>query len=247
MRGRSFGSASPSTVLLLLVVLFFADLMVFLLIGSILMHLNWAILTFFILAPPCTQPVAVLTGSVFAFSENPRLGRLFAGATALGLGNQLALYAAVMWFFPGSFYFDTLEMVVACTVKVVLFICANVHIENLEAAHDLSFMDDPHAQAEFLSRQPTGPNSGHGSAGADEMRLSGYPNWGQNSTSNLSNPSLPESLLDDPLIYHRSAGWGSGVGEPTPSPCPSSPHSGPHSNPTGSPRMPSRHFASSPF
>merc|ERR1719387_2168210 len=59
MRGRSFGAASPSTVLLLLVVLFFADLMVFLLIGSILMHLNWAILTFFILAPPLTQPVAV--------------------------------------------------------------------------------------------------------------------------------------------------------------------------------------------
>lgn len=158
-RGSSLGSAAPSTVLLLLMVLFFADTMVFFLICSILTHLGNYIFAMYLLVPPLTQPLGAITGVVFAFGENIRIGRLFATATAYSIANQIVLWLLLLYYFRGSWHYDTLMILIACILKVALFTCANVHISNLEIAHDLSFVEGQ-AQVDFMNRQLS-PSSHH--------------------------------------------------------------------------------------
>lgn len=209
-------------MLLLLVVLFFADLMVFLLISYIIYHLSWAVIGVWLLVPPLTQPLAAITGAIFAITEQPRLGRLFATAAAFGIANSAFLLMAVLWFFRDSWYFDSLELITAAIIKVALLTCANVHISNLEIANDLRFMEISQAEANFMmgNNVPDVQDSPRSSLDHDNRKL-----------SSGSLHSTPESLLEE-AQWSSTHGSARGVAEASTS---------------SPPREPLSFFSPSPF
>jgi len=202
-RGANLGSFTPSTCLLLFVVLFVADLMVFSLVGTLLYvaahtepNPGWFVVALWLMVPPFTQVVAAITGPMFAINEDPRLGRLFAAVTALGIANSFVLLLASFYFYRGSWHFDILEFVVACGVKMCLFVVANVHISNLEIAHDLGFMESSSAaQADFFERKPDRTDDEHGRLDRSAASL---PD---------SSRSFDVAALDDTLLAHIQPLW----------------------------------------
>eukprot|EP00747_Dinoflagellata_sp_TGD_P036530 gnl/TRDRNA2_/TRDRNA2_138531_c0_seq1.p1 gnl/TRDRNA2_/TRDRNA2_138531_c0~~gnl/TRDRNA2_/TRDRNA2_138531_c0_seq1.p1 ORF type:complete len:564 (-),score=48.68 gnl/TRDRNA2_/TRDRNA2_138531_c0_seq1:145-1713(-) len=145
------GSQTPMTVLLVLVFLVAMDWMLFFLQGSILMRLNPTVCAVWLLAMPGAQPLSAVVGVIFVLSEKPLLGRLFASLVVFSILNStVSTVLRIGVLRDDSWFFDALELVTVCLLKFALWIVTNAHVLNLEAAHDMSFMDTP--QDDFLGR-----------------------------------------------------------------------------------------------
>lgn len=202
------GTTTPATVLVVVIVFFFVDLLAFIIGGAMLFQISYTIFAVWILVPPFTQPLALVMGPLFMLSEMPRLGRLYASLSMCGTVSAavstIALLAVQQ---VDSWFFNFAELLTVCIVKAALYFFTNMHIRNLEAAWDMSFMDAP--QADFLgqilaaesSRQVSLPSYDYGSrllAQAGFDRQDPGRDLGERSQKpELQSPSklLPQRLL----------------------------------------------------
>lgn len=77
-------------------------------------------------------------------TEVPYVGRLFAVFTILGIVNAvLSTLFMIMRLKQETLLFNCVQLFVVCSVKGALFIATNIHVGNLEATWDLSFLDRP--------------------------------------------------------------------------------------------------------
>jgi len=207
------GGTTPTTVLLVTVLLFALDFLSVLVAGTMFFKLSFSVSLLWMLVPPLTQPVAIVIGPVFMISELPRLGRLFASFNACGIVSILVATCVLMaQQQDDSVVFNLLGLLTVCSIKAALFVSANMHVGNLEASVDLSFMDTP--QAHFINnvinndmpiahRMSPG-NSGFGRGlseeGPNTNYLAGNGNWHPSSDGfNQPEDSLgnrPRSLSD---------------------------------------------------
>lgn len=146
--GGSHRLATPATaVLVFLISVMVADVMLFVLMGSLLWKASLPLFILWLLFPPVTQPVAIALFPWVIVSENPRVGRMFTMMVALSLVNTLLTLLVQLIFYSDSWTFHILQSVMVCIVKAVVIICANAHITSLDSAHDLSFVDAQQADS----------------------------------------------------------------------------------------------------
>eukprot|EP00450_Noctiluca_scintillans_P036855 CAMPEP_0194543990 /NCGR_PEP_ID=MMETSP0253-20130528/86756_1 /TAXON_ID=2966 /ORGANISM="Noctiluca scintillans" /LENGTH=73 /DNA_ID=CAMNT_0039390811 /DNA_START=218 /DNA_END=436 /DNA_ORIENTATION=+ len=62
--------------------------------------------------------------------------------------NVVATVIMVLLLQSQSWMYDLLQLTAVTCIKIAQFICAHIHIDNLDAAYDLSFMNT--SQADFL-------------------------------------------------------------------------------------------------
>lgn len=135
------------TVLLAIVILVFLDVLAFILIIAVLMRISSAAFVCCILVPPLTQPAATFLGPIFLLSEHPQLGRLFATFSVFSLVSAL-VYTIVLLIGLTNWPFDFLQLLVASALKTALALLTTVHVGNIEALRDQSFLYRP--QEEFV-------------------------------------------------------------------------------------------------
>lgn len=146
--GGSHRLATPATaVLVFLISVMVADVMLFVLMGSLLWKASLPLFILWLLFPPVTQPLAIALFPWVIVSENPRVGRMFTMMVALSLVNTLLTLLVQLIFYSDSWTFHILQSVIVCLVKAVVIICANAHITSLDSAHDLSFVDAQQADS----------------------------------------------------------------------------------------------------
>jgi len=146
---ESEGSTTPMTVLLVTVVLYALDLLSFVIAGAMFYQLSFSVSLLWMLVPPLTQLLAIAIGPIFMISERPRYGRLFASFTACGIVSILIATCTLMaQQQDDSVVFNLLGLLMVCSIKASLFVSVNMHVGNLEASFDLSFMDAP--QGNFI-------------------------------------------------------------------------------------------------
>lgn len=179
---KGWGTTSPATVLLVVVVLIFTDLLAFVLIGVTFFQISYTVLVVWIVVPPIAQPLAIILGPVFMLSESPRLGRVYASLTLFGIVSGIIATAGIIADLTtiDSWIFDFLEFLIVCVVKVALFVFTNIHISNLEAAADMSFLGSP--QDDFVgclvaSTNHEGDMDGRSEGGRSESGPSEDPSF----------------------------------------------------------------------
>jgi len=149
--GEEHGSTTPATVLLVVIMLFFVDLMAFIIVGAMIVKISYIIFAIWVLVPPFTQPFAVVLGPIFMLTEMPRLGRLYASLTICGtVSAAVATVALLTVQLVDSWFFNFAELLTVCIVKAALYLFVHMHVRNLEAAWDMSFTDAP--QGDFVGQ-----------------------------------------------------------------------------------------------
>eukprot|EP00931_Biecheleriopsis_adriatica_P034498 TRINITY_DN19909_c0_g1_i1.p1 TRINITY_DN19909_c0_g1~~TRINITY_DN19909_c0_g1_i1.p1 ORF type:complete len:1589 (+),score=265.49 TRINITY_DN19909_c0_g1_i1:35-4768(+) len=148
---RNKAEDRPAVALLTVLLLLAFDLMAFVLVFWILFKTSLMACTVWIFLPPLAQPLAIIVGPIFLFTEDPSLGRLFASLELLGTINAiLALLVLILLLLVDSLLFDFGALSIVAVAKGILFAAASAHVANLEAARDLSFADT--SQADFVGR-----------------------------------------------------------------------------------------------
>jgi len=143
---RFQGKWSDHTVLLLVVILVCIDAMANVLLAYSLYQLNHNIFALWLLVPPFAQPLAMVMGPCFVLLEIPRLGKIYSMVVLLSMVNAFVSGICRLKFLgEESWVYDGLEFCFVCCLKVMLFCVTNIHIRNLEAAHDDSFGEIPQA------------------------------------------------------------------------------------------------------
>lgn len=143
------GILRPTPVMLLCVLLLFMDGLSCALVGVVMSRYSpWAFLSW-ILVPPFAQPLAVVIGPIFMLTESPRLGRLYASLSLLGMFSVLFTFLVVIICFSllSSIVFDIVLLAMILLMKAALFVAVSAHTVNLDMAADMTFMD-----ADFLNR-----------------------------------------------------------------------------------------------
>jgi len=148
---RDHGSGTPTTVLIVTMLLIFIDFLGFVM-GSAMI---WAVApkTFVVsfLVPPFVQPIGLALGPTFVVSEAPWVGRLLAAFQLFGMiGPVMVVVISNIAMCAESLWFDVLFFGTLCLTKAALFVAVHLHVGNLEAAFDLSFAEA--SQADFLGR-----------------------------------------------------------------------------------------------
>lgn len=166
--------ATPAMVLVFLVVLVFLDILVFIITASIMLRFSvWTSVLWFLL-PPLAQPFSMVLGPIFAITEDSRWGRLYASMTIFSVANNVvATVIMVLLLQSQSWMYDLLQLTAVTCIKIAQFICAHIHIDNLDAAYDLSFMNT--SQADFL-RNILHQNSDL-TAVRDQVKAKKHSNW----------------------------------------------------------------------
>jgi len=127
-------------VLFALTILFGIDIMLFFFVSNLLHKLQaaggvmWPWLLFW---PPLAQPLGLLIGFAFLFLERPRFGRIFALFSLFGLANSAYVTVLCLTLLQWeSWLFDLGLLLFSWVLKMSLFVCANLHVANLEFNFD---------------------------------------------------------------------------------------------------------------
>jgi len=195
------GSTTPTTVLLVTMVLLALDFLSFIVAGTMFFEQpSCSAFLLWILVPPLAQLVAFVLGPVFMLSELPRLGRLFALFNACGIVSLLIATCTLMAQLGGeSIIFNLLGLLTVFSIKAALFIAANIHTGNLEAALDLSFMDAP--QGHFINNvlSHDSPLASQENAGSGMCLNEGCPSTNHGAGNHMHQSidyfNLPEDAL----------------------------------------------------
>jgi len=114
-----------------------------------LWRISALVFALWVIFPPFTQPLAFVLGPAFLLSESPRLGRLYASCSLFGtVSAAVSTVALIAVQQVDAWFFNFAELLTVCVVKAGLFVFANIHIGNIEAAWDMGSMDS--SQADFL-------------------------------------------------------------------------------------------------
>jgi len=133
---------APASLLVFLVAGQFADFMLCLLQFYTLFLTNNAVCVAWALMPPLLQPLTVIIGPLFLFSEWPRIGRLYAWMQLVSMGGSfLTTFLLLLLVGTDSWFYDLSSFLALALVKGGLHICACTHAVNVEAAADAHFFN----------------------------------------------------------------------------------------------------------
>jgi len=159
----------PSSLLVFLVAALFADLMLCVLQFYTQLKTSTTVCLAWILAPPLIQPMTVIAGPAFVFSEWPRVGRLYALMQLVSMGG--CLFTTILLLLiagTDSWTYDLANLAAVTLVKGGLHVSACSHALNLEAAFDADFFNLP--SNPFLNSRHYTDQLNHTQSGADEPR-----------------------------------------------------------------------------
>merc|ERR1712012_204645 len=99
--------------------------------------------------PPLVQPVTVLLGPIFLLCDRAWLGRLYVTFSICSLPSCTLSTIVLLQALPkDSHIFEIFSLLIICCLKLALVGLTNVHIRNVEAVTDESYMD--RSLSEFL-------------------------------------------------------------------------------------------------
>lgn len=152
------GGCPPVLVLLMLVMVFSGDAMLSVVKGVLLWNslatYSPSAFIVWLSLPPLTLPLCFAIGLRFLLTEDPRQGRLFASLCLYNLTNVLVCSVIFITIADDSLAFIILDGFLSAVLRVAVYTCVQVHVQNVEAKRDLAYAHLPEGE----SRQPHGEN-----------------------------------------------------------------------------------------
>jgi hypothetical protein len=118
------------------------DVMLFSFVYNMLTKLHTARWAWFLFWPPFGQPLGIACGLAFLFSERPSIGRTFSVFVLWNISNSVLVtvlcLAALDW---QSWIFDFLLLGFSISLRMALFIVANIHVANVQISAEVRHVD----------------------------------------------------------------------------------------------------------